>query len=225
MVLLYVPCSGALLHPHTRDTEPAQLLPSVIVTPLSPALSFTPHHPPPLWGAGDKSPCPQATTAPGLGPALGSPRQNTHSAIHPHPNISPQNNQKIIPSRTSIKGRSSPYSCRAVNQDLQKPHFSFYIFLLPSPFSFPFLESCCFTRVFAPEGSVITAACSGALTPPAPPLAPVPPPSPWAQLSGGTKCCPAFHRPFQIKREPKKALGLFRGSHGVGAKSFNHPVT
>lgn len=48
---------GALLHPHTRDTDPAQPgppqpLPSVIVTPLS--FPPHPHRPPLLWGRGEE---------------------------------------------------------------------------------------------------------------------------------------------------------------------------
>lgn len=176
------------------------------------------------YGEG-KSPCPQVTAAPGPGLTLGSSRRSTRSAFHPLHHISPQINHKmIIPSRSSIRRRGSPHSPLVANQGLQKPHFSFYILLLFGFFFSPCLGSHGFTRVFAPERSVIAAACFRALTP----SAALPPPFPWAWLgargAGGSKHCPALPWAISNKKRLNKHWSCLKGGHGVGAKGFNHPL-
>lgn len=130
-----------------------------------------------------------------------------------------QNNQKmIIPSWRSIKGRSSPHSSLVANQDSQKPRFPFTF--LPAPlFFFPFLGSCCFTGVFAPERSVITAACFRALTPPASLL----PLHRHGSVPAGLEVAStilSFHGLLQIKGGAKQVLGLFKGWLWSGGKGF-----
>lgn len=175
------------------------------------------HRPYGAWGG--RSRCPPATTAPGLGLALVSSRHSTRLALHPLPNIFPKINQKmIIPSWRSIKGRSSPHSSLIANQDSQKPLFSFYIPPPPPLFS-PFLGSRCFTGVFAPERSVITAACFRALTPPASLL----PLHRHGSVPAGLEVAStvlSFHGLLQIKREAKQVLRLFKGWLWSGGKGF-----
>lgn len=77
-----------------------------------------------------------------------------------------------------------------------KPELTFFLlhFPLTQPFFSPFLSSHCFTPVFAPEGSVIPAGCSRALTAPGSLL----PPHGAAGLEAAGAVLP-FHGPLQLK--------------------------
>lgn len=202
-----------------RDTDPAQPSPPWTFPTVSPSSQFSPspqilifHHP---YGVPT---CPQATTAPGLGVGLHSSSHNTHSALHPLPSISPKINQKIIlPSSRSIKGSGCPHSVLVANWN---SHFSFYIFVPHSLFIFSFslLSSVCFMPVFAPEESVITAACSRALTA----LGSLLPPHCTAGLEAAGAVWP-FHRLLQLKSEAKQRWVCSRGGPGEGTKGLNCP--
>lgn len=86
-----------------------------------------------------------------------------------------------------------------------KPELTFFLlhFPLTQPFFSPFLSSHCFTPVFAPEGSVIPAGCSRALT--------APPPSPRHSGAGGSRRRPALPRATATETGAQIALGLFKG--------------